>query len=128
MQTSLLAIMAGLGLGLAAIGVYGVVAYSVTRRTSELGIRAALGATRRDLLWLVIRQGMKPVLGGLALGVAGALSLGLAARSLLFGVAPQDPLTLVLGLGLLGAVGLLACTVPALRATRIDPSAALRSE
>jgi putative ABC transport system permease protein len=127
-QTALLAILAGLGLGLAAIGVYGVVAYAVARRTSELGIRAALGATRRDLLWLVIRQGMKPVLAGLALGVAGALGVGQAARSLLFGIAPQDPLTLAIGLAVLGAVGLLACLLPALQATRIDPAAALRSE
>jgi putative ABC transport system permease protein len=100
----------------------------VARRTSELGIRAALGATRRDLLWLVIRQGMKPVLAGLALGVAGALGVGQAARSLLFGIAPQDPLTLAIGLAVLGAVGLLACLLPALQATRIDPAAALRSE
>jgi putative ABC transport system permease protein len=127
-QTALLAILAGLGLGLAAIGVYGVVAYAVARRSSELGIRAALGATRRDLLWLVIRQGMKPVLAGLALGVAGALGVGQAARSLLFGIAPQDPLTLAIGLAVLGAVGLLACLLPALQATRIDPAAALRSE
>lgn len=127
-QTALLAILAGLGLGLAGIGVYGVVAYAVARRTSELGIRAALGATRRDLLWLVIRQGMTPVLAGLALGVAGALGVGQAARSLLFGIAPQDPLTLAIGLAVLGAVGLLACLLPALQATRIDPAAALRSE
>jgi putative ABC transport system permease protein len=127
-QTALLAILAGLGLGLAGIGVYGVVAYAVARRTTELGIRAALGATRRNLLWLVIRQGMKPVLAGLALGVAGALGVGQAARSLLFGITPQDPLTLVLGLAVLGAVGLLACVLPALQATRIDPAAALRSE
>jgi ABC-type antimicrobial peptide transport system permease subunit len=71
---------------------------------------------------------MKPVLAGLALGIAGALSLGQASRSLLFGVAPEDPLTLVLGLGLLGMVGLLVCVGPALRVTRIDPSMALRSE
>jgi putative ABC transport system permease protein len=127
-QTALLAILAGLGLGLAGIGVYGVVAYAVARRTSELGIRGALGATRGDLLWLVIRQGMKPVLAGLALGVAGALGVGQAARSLLFGIAPQDPLTLAIGLAVLGVVGLLACLLPALQATRIDPAAALRSE
>jgi putative ABC transport system permease protein len=127
-QTALLAMLAGLGLGLAGIGVYGVVAYAVARRTSELGIRAALGATRRDLLWLIIRQGMKPVLAGLAFGVAGALGVGQGARSLLYGIAPQDPLTLAIGLAVLGVVGLLACLLPALQATRIDPAATLRSE
>ncbi|MGA8599398.1 MAG: ABC transporter permease [Bryobacteraceae bacterium] len=128
LQTSLLAILAGLGLGLAGIGVYGVVAYSVARRTSELGIRGALGATRRDLLGLVIRDGMRPVLAGLILGVLGTLSLGRVARSLLFETAPQDPLTLLLSVVVLGAVGLLACLLPALRATRIDPATALRVE
>jgi predicted permease len=127
-RMALLAILAGLGLGLAGIGVYGVVAYSVARRTAELGIRAALGATRAGLLWLVIRQGMKPVVAGLMLGSAGAFGLGQAARSLLFGIEPQDPLTLVLGFTVLSAVGLLACLLPALRATRVDPVAALRSE
>ncbi len=127
-RMALLALLSGLGLGLAGIGVYGVVAYSVARRTSELGIRSALGASRTELLWLVIRQGMKPVLAGLVLGIGTALALGRAARSLLFGIEPQDPLTLTVGLAVLAAVGLLACVLPALRAIRIDPASALRSE
>ncbi len=107
---------------------YGVVAYSVARRTAELGIRAALGAARHQLVWLVIRQGMTPVVAGLILGMAIALLLARLARSLLFGIEPQDPLTLVVGVGVLGAVALLACLLPALRALRIDPAIALRSE
>ena len=126
--TALMAILAGLGLAMAGIGVYGVVAYSVTCRKQELGVRTALGAMRSGLVWLVIRQGMKPVVGGLLLGIPGALGLAQAARSLLFGIAPQDPLTLAAGLGLLGGAGLLACLLPALRATRVDPATALRSE
>jgi putative ABC transport system permease protein len=128
LRTELLAMLACLGLALAGIGVYGVVAYSVTRRTAELGIRAALGGRRSGLIWLVICQGMKPVLLGLLLGVAGALALAQTARSLLFGITPQDPLTLALGFVVLGAAGFLACLLPALRASRIDPATALRSE
>jgi putative ABC transport system permease protein len=128
LRTALLTLLAGLGLVLAAIGVHGVVAYSVAYRASELGIRAALGSLRSDLLWLVIRQGMKPVLAGLLLGVALVLGPSHSVRSLLLGIAQQDPLTLIAWIALLGVIGLVACLMPALRATRIEPAAALRRE
>ena len=111
---------------LAAVGIYGVVAYGVVQRTRELGIRMALGAGGSTLLRMVIRQGMMPVLGGMAVGLVGALAGGRLLRGLLFGVGTGDPATLTLVTGFLVAVALAAMYLPARRASRSDPMLALR--
>jgi putative ABC transport system permease protein len=124
----LLGVFAALALALAAIGIYGVVAYSVTQRTHELGIRVALGAQSKDVLSLVIGQGIKLVVIGLGIGLIAAFGLTRLMRTLLFNISPGDPLTFALVAAALMSVALLACYLPALRATRVDPMIALRSE
>jgi predicted permease len=124
----LLAAFAGLALALAAVGVYGVMAYSVSQRTREIGIRMALGATRRDVLQLIVSHGAKVALAGAALGVAGAFILTRLMASLLYQVSPTDVWTFVLVSAIVIACILLACFFPSRRATRVDPNVALRYE
>ncbi len=126
LAASLAGVLGLLALGLAAAGLYGVMAYAVSQRRFELGIRAAIGATNRNILQLVLRRGLRLAGVGLALGVALALALGSAMANILFGVSPRDPLTLLLGLLTLLGVAFLASFVPALRVSRRSPIESLR--
>jgi putative ABC transport system permease protein len=124
----ILALFAAVALLLAAIGIYGVMSYAFSRRIHELGIRIALGAQRSDILRMALSEGMKLVLFGLVVGVVGAMLLTRFLRSLLFNVTATDPLVFISIAALLAAVALLACYIPARRATRVDPLVALREE
>jgi predicted permease len=124
----LLGIFAALALALAAVGTYGILSYMVTERRREIGIRMALGADVSEVMSLVLGQGFRVTLLGLVLGVLGALALNRLAASLLFGVAPTDPMTFLAVSAFITAVALVACLVPARRATRVDPMVALRDE
>jgi putative ABC transport system permease protein len=122
----LLALFGIVALILSAIGIYGVLAFGVAQRVREFGIRQALGANSRSILTLVFRQGMLTIAVGIALGLAGAMSLTRSLQNLLFSVRPLDASVFVVVTILLFAVALVACYVPARRATRIDPMQALR--
>jgi putative ABC transport system permease protein len=117
-----------LALVLAAIGIYSVLSYAVRRRVREIGIRMALGAQIRDVLRLVVFEGMKPAVAGMLIGLTGALLLGRVLAKLVFGVKTTDPATFAAVSILLLAVALLATAVPAYRATRVDPMRTLRDE
>lgn len=127
-RSLLLGSFAALGAFLALVGVYGVASYATAHRTHEIGVRVALGAQRRDILWLVLRQGIAMAAAGAGLGTAGAILLNRALAGLLFGITPTDPKTLIAAAFFLLASSAAACMVPALRATRVHPAVALRDE
>jgi putative ABC transport system permease protein len=127
-NTTLLSIFAAVALVLTIVGLYGVMSYSVVQRTNEIGIRLALGAQSRDVLLMIVKQGSKLIVMGLVIGLAGAFAATRVIASLLFGVTTKDPFTFVAAAVLLAVVALLACYVPAWRATKVDPLEALRYE
>ena len=124
----LLGVFAGVALILAAIGIYGVIAYNVTQRTREIGIRMALGAQRTEMLGMILRQSLTLVAIGLTIGLIASLAGTRVMSSLLFGVGATDLFTYALVVGLLGGAALLASYIPARRAMKVDPMVALRYE
>jgi putative ABC transport system permease protein len=128
MMMALLGAFAGLALILSGLGIYSILSYSVSQRTREIGVRLALGAERRDVLGLVVRQGFRVTLAGVAIGSLGAFGLTRFLSSQLYGVKPNDSLTFIVVSIILTGVALLACYIPARRATKVDPMVALRHE
>ena len=128
LMTWLLGIFAAVALLLASIGIYGAVAYSVAQRTTEIGVRMALGAQTVDVLKLIVRQGMAPVVSGLAIGIIATFGLGRLVAAQLYQVSSHNPLLLLAAATLLAITALLACLLPARRATHVNPVQALRAE
>ena len=128
LTTTVLSIFALTALLLAALGIYGVMAYSVSRRINEIGVRIALGACMADIVRMVLHQGAKLALIGVGIGLAGSLILGRLISSFLFGVTAYDPITFVFVVVVLTLAALMACYIPARRAAKIDPMVALRYE
>jgi putative ABC transport system permease protein len=124
----LLTTFALLALVLTAVGIYGVMAYAVTERTHEIGLRMALGAGSREIMRLVMRQGTRIMMIGVVLGVAGALALSRVMANFVFGVKPRDPVTFVFVTAFVAVIALLASFIPARRATKVNPMVALRNE
>jgi putative ABC transport system permease protein len=122
------AIFAGIALVLSTLGLYAVMAYSVSQRTQEIGIRMALGAQAPQVIWLILKRGFLQLAIGLTLGLAGALALSRVLRGLLVEITPNDPVTFAAITILLTVVSIAACLLPARQATRIDPLVALRAE
>jgi putative ABC transport system permease protein len=127
-MTAMMAALAGIALLLGAAGIYAIMAYTVSQRTYEIGVRMALGAEPRSIFWLITKQGLKLTLVGLGLGCLGALALTRAMSPILYGVTPTDPLTFVMVSSLLAGTALLACWIPSRRAAKVDPMIALRGE
>jgi putative ABC transport system permease protein len=125
---NLFMVFSGAALLLATLGIYGVMSYSVTQRTGEIGVRMALGAQTRDVLWMVVRQGVLLIAIGIAGGLVGAVLLTRFIASMLYGVGAADPLTLAAASLTLGIAAFAACLLSARRATRIDPITALRGD
>jgi putative ABC transport system permease protein len=128
LSMTVFAVFAIVAVTLAAVGLYGVVSHGVTERTHEIGVRMALGADPAHVLRLIVGQGLVTLGAGLVLGVTAAFALSRTIESLLFGVTPTDPVTFAVVIATLFVVGLAACALPAWRATRVDPTAALRAE
>ena len=122
------AVFAIIALVLSSVGLYAVMAYSVTQRTSEIGLRMALGAQARQVEWMILRLGLIQLAMGLSVGLAGAMLVGSVMDSMLVGITPGDPMTFAAITTLLTIVSLAACLVPARRATQVDPLTALRAE
>jgi ABC-type antimicrobial peptide transport system permease subunit len=126
MGVALLSVFGLLALGLASIGLYGIMAYSVSRRKREIGMRMALGAAQSNVLLLILREGMSLVLAGVVIGLAAALVLARLLARMLYGVSAGDPISIAAAACVLLAVALMACYLPARSASRLDPLAALR--
>jgi ABC-type antimicrobial peptide transport system permease subunit len=127
-QMALVLLFGATALLLASLGIYGVVSYTVAQRTNEMGIRMALGAPRSGIRSLVLRQSLPPVMLGMGVGVVASLALSRVLSSLLFGIGPGDPVTILAVIGVLSAVAIAAAYIPARRATQVDPITALRYE
>ena len=125
-RTQLMGAFAGLALLLSILGIYGVNAYAVNQRRQEIGVRMALGASPGQIMWMALLTALKQTALGAAIGVLGSIALGSVLRSLLFGVAPTDPVTLALVTAVLSVTALIAGFAPAVRASRVDPAEALR--
>jgi ABC-type antimicrobial peptide transport system permease subunit len=128
MFATLASFFALLALALGAIGIYGIVAYRVAHRTAEIGVRMALGAQKRDVLWLILRETLVLVAAGAAVGIPSALAVARLVKSLLYGLEPWDPLTIACATAVLFAAGALAGLLPARRAASLEPTLALRRE
>jgi ABC-type antimicrobial peptide transport system permease subunit len=125
---ALFTIFAAIALLLASVGLYAVIAHSVSQRTREIGLRMAVGGTARDIVWLVLAQGIRQILLGLTLGLLGAFAVTRVLRTALVGVSPSDPVTFLSVVAVLMLAGVLGCAIPARRAVRVDPVVALRCD